>query len=157
MYFAYLLYGIIDYVLLIKTRVIQEPKLEDDSFDSSDSQYDTDKEIEKKKNSEAEINENAKESSKSKGQSFKEWATEQMGMKLKNNQNKSIIDESNTISQVKLTKSQKETKSINKKVLIQDGIDITENSDDYKFDVKKSEAKSVKKVLRIPKNIQICP
>ncbi|CAI2163336.1 20104_t:CDS:10 [Funneliformis geosporum] len=130
--------------LTLKAKVIQEPTLEDDSFDSSDSQYDTDEEIEK--NSETEGSEKATKPSKD--QSFKEWAKEQMGMKPQNNQIDSIINESSTT----FTKSQKETKKVNKKVLIQEGIDITAGSliDDYKPNVKSPEPKSIKKAFYVP-------
>ncbi|CAG8444457.1 12685_t:CDS:10 [Funneliformis mosseae] len=125
-----------------RAKIIQEPTLEDDSFDSSDSQYDTDEEIEK--SSETEVNEMVTKSSK--GQSFKEWATEQMGMKLQGNQNESIVDEPN----IKFMKSQKETKWVNKKVLIQDGIDITGSINDDKPNVMSSEYKVVKKAFYVP-------
>src|SRR5437016_696260 len=91
--------------------MVQQSMIED-SFDSSDSQYDTDKETEKNINA---IIEKPKES---KGQSFKKWATEQMGIKLKDNQNKNTVVESNIISHVR-------QKDIEKKVLIQDGIDTS--------------------------------
>src|SRR5437764_2002812 len=128
------LYDFLSFFILTKT--VQQSMIEEDSFDSSDSQYDTDKEIEKNIYA---ISEKTKES---KGQSFKKWATEQMGIKLKDNQNKSTEDESNIISQVR-------RKDIEKKVLIQDGIDITVESisDDEK--TKESvETKTVKKVFK---------
>jgi len=90
--------------------------LEEDSFDSSDSQYDTDKET---KNSEAATIEETKEL---RGQSFKQWATEQMSIKLKDNQNINTIYEPGIISQSKL---QQNKKGVEKKGLIQDGVDIT--------------------------------
>src|SRR3954451_20245969 len=110
--------------------------IEEDSFDSSDSQYDTDKETEKNIYV---INEKAKES---KDQSFKKWATEQMGVKLKDNQNKNTVDESNIISQVR-------QKDIEKKVLIQDGIDITvESISDNGTTKEFIETKVIKKVFK---------
>ncbi|RIA89599.1 P-loop containing nucleoside triphosphate hydrolase protein [Glomus cerebriforme] len=125
-----------------QAKLVQKSMLEEDSFDSSDSQYDTDKETE---NSEAAISEKSKES---KGQSFKQWATEQMGIKLKDNQNKSTIYE----SQSKPTNLQQE-KDVEKKVLIQDGIDITLGniSDNEESNINKSdETKAVKKAFYVP-------
>ena len=97
--------------------------LEEDSFDSSDSQYDTDKETEDKISFKA-----GEKTEESKGQSFKQWATEQMGIKLRDNQNKSTIDESNILNQEKVTNLQLNKKNIERKVLIQDRTDITVES-----------------------------
>ena len=77
-----------------------------------------------------------------------------MGIKPKDNENKNTIHEPSIISQSKPTNLQQKKKDV-EPCLIQDGIDITKNiSNDRRSDVKKSEAKSIKKVLSIPKNIQ---
>ncbi|GET03929.1 P-loop containing nucleoside triphosphate hydrolase protein [Rhizophagus clarus] len=117
-----------------QVKTIQKPMLEEDSFDSSDSQYDSDKET---KNSDAAISE------KLKGQSFKQWATEQMGIKPKDDENKNTIHKHSMISQSQLTNLRQKKEDVEKQSLVQDGIDITIGSigDDEKI---------VKKAFYIP-------
>lgn len=139
-------YGHIDYrtaklFLFTLTKEIQKSVLEEDSFDSSESQYDTDKETEDKISFKAD-----EKTEESKGQSFKKWATEQLGIKLRDNQNKSTIDESNIL---KATNLRLNKKDIERKVLIQDRTDIIVESitDNEKTNVKDSgETEAVKKV-----------
>ncbi|CAB4420840.1 unnamed protein product [Rhizophagus irregularis] len=115
-----------------QVKTIQKSTLEEDSFDSSDSQYDTDKET---KNSDAAI---SAISEKLKEQSFKQWATEQMGIKPKDNENKNTIHEPSIISQSKPTNLQQKKKDV-ETCLIQDGIDITHgNIGDNEKTVKKA-------------------
>jgi ATP-dependent RNA helicase DHX37/DHR1 len=116
--------------------MVQKSMSGKDSFDSSDSQYDTDKETERKKNSEIE------KSRESRSQSFKQWATEQMSIKPKDSRNESTVVESNIIAT-----SLWQNKGVEKKILTQDGIDITINENE-KINIKKSdEIKSTKKVF----------
>lgn len=72
-----------------------------------------------------------------------------MGTKLKENQNKGTINESNIVSQAKST-NLRQKKGIEKDLLIHDGIDITGGSisDDEETIIRKAgETKAIKKVF----------
>ncbi|CAG8627079.1 1193_t:CDS:2, partial [Racocetra fulgida] len=104
---------------------------DDDSFDSSDSQYDVDKEIAKNDIPNSVIEKQSLAETSCGKQSFKEWAVEQLGIGFKSPQH---IDTSNH-SQLSSNVMSFQKKCVNSSeqvapnFVIQDGIDIT--ADDY--------------------------